>query len=130
MFNEAQCNHLSRLRLISYNELDGHVVAESLQSHCELWDAFVVGRFDFGVLIELRDLSEGYINADTIMLTTDLKRWPELLAEIKTWKASEIGYVTAQGKIWGTGCDLFKNIHSAFGGGLEDNKIVVRIWWD
>jgi hypothetical protein len=41
----------------------GKTVASDLRKHSDLCDSFVFGRFDWGQLIELRDLPEGHLNA-------------------------------------------------------------------
>jgi hypothetical protein len=101
--NPSQMLQIQRLRLGSFNEMDGDVVADSLMANSHLWDSFVFGRFSGvgGMLIELRDLPEGHLNADTLLILTDKKRWDELQTVISQWQADEIGYTAADGETVG-----------------------------
>jgi hypothetical protein len=76
---------LERLRLGSFNSMDGDTVADLMEKNENLWDTFMFGRFCRygGNLIELRDLKD-CINADTLLILTDKKNWPELQKLRKT----------------------------------------------
>lgn len=63
----------------------GKTVASDLRTHKNLWDSFVFGRFDWGQLIELRDLPKGKLNADTLFIMTTVDRADRLRDVILTW---------------------------------------------
>ena len=118
-----------RLELGSFNLLDGKLVAESLRTHRSLWHAFVFGRFQYGQLIELRDLADGYLSADTLYLLAFPKEMDKLLEVIKGWKADEVGFaVKTEGGVHGEGV-IGSEERKMLGGGAED-LVLVRVWWD
>lgn len=130
--NECQNVQLRRIRLGSFNEFDGEYVADQLSEHRDLWDSFVFGRFKYGDLIELRDLPSNCLNADTIMLLTTLDRWQKLEPHVlKNWAVDEVGWTDSEGNPHENAPFLDeKELFQAFGGGLEDDQIIVRLWWD
>src|SRR6266542_3830966 len=91
--NKPQQLQLERVRITSYNALNGERVARDLETNEALWDGFVFGRFHYGELIELRDLPAGHLNADTLYLSTTRERLPELLRLAETW-AGEVSWYT------------------------------------
>jgi hypothetical protein len=132
--NQPQKIQFERLRLGSFNSFDGDKVADGLLKHRNLWDSFVFGRFRYGTLIELRDLPQGELNADTIMILTDLKRAKEIIAiALKQWNVDETGYCgRVEGEYFLEGdapCNSEKELFQEMGG-LGNNQIVVRLWWD
>ena len=133
--NPAQEIQFQRLRLGSFNSFDGDLVADSLKANYKLWDSFLFGRFGPCSLIELRDLPEGYLNADTLYILTSKKRWPALKKVIAKWDADEIGYLAADGTHEGIPPDFgdgrFRNnLSMEMGGGGNKDSILVRVWWD
>jgi len=66
--NQAQEIQFQRLKMGSFNSFDGERTAAELKKHKSLWTGFVFGRFNYGSLIELRDISQDYLNADTLMI--------------------------------------------------------------
>jgi hypothetical protein len=125
--NRAQELQLLRLRMGSFNAFDGNAVADDLQGHEELWDAFVFGRFEFQPLIELRDLKEGFVNADTIFSLTRKEKLRSLLDLVKNWKADEVGWRT--GNLHGGGFVCNSPWHM-LGAELGNEDALVRVWWD
>ena len=131
--NAIQKIQLDRVRAASFNNLDGELVANDLEASQELWKGFVFGRFKYYELIELRDISEAILNADTLMILTTIEKWPELQKLINSWNADEVGWI---GMVDREICylhtypctkeELFQN----YGGGLEEGEIIVRVWWD
>ena len=117
MMNMAQELQFERLKLSSFNSFDGDNVAHSLRQKQHLWKSWVFGRFEHFQLIELRDLHTGCINSDTLYILTTKPKLADLLIEIGKWYADEVSY-TAEDK------DLM------FGGGLEKDEVIVRVWWD
>lgn len=128
--NECQKIQLERIRLASFNGLDGDKVARSLAANRNLWTGFVFGRFKYNELIELRDISQDSINADTLMVLTTKDKWPEIEKLAQEWDANEYGYIDSEGNRVGTHCYDKKEFWSSYGASLENNEIVVRIWWD
>jgi hypothetical protein len=132
--NAAQKIQIQRMRLASFNDFDGDMVADSLIENRELWDAFLWGRFGYGNLIELRDLDQGYVNTDTLMLMTTKARLPTLLKVIKTWRADEVGYNVYRGRMFrAVDTAPFHNesdLFMALGSRLMPDQVILRIWWD
>ena len=64
--------------------MPAETVAKTLRKCRELWDAFVFGRFTWGQLIELRDLPNGHLNADTLYILTTVDRKNDLRGVIQT----------------------------------------------
>ena len=143
--NKPQQIQLQRVVEGTLNNFDGEKVAQSLEENQTLWEGFVFGRFDFGVLIELRDIKSGNLNADTLMILTTKDNLEELLKIIDTWNAVEIGYnYYSRVPITGTDCTETKlfafgfspflkkhsgNLHNNFGCDLDENQVIVRVWW-
>jgi hypothetical protein len=125
--NRAQEIQLLRLELGSFHGLDGSKVACDLKDHETLWDSFVFGRFLFHPLIELRDLNQGFINADTLYLLTKKDRLSALLKIVEQWKADEVGWRTSE--ICGGTIDD-KSSWDLLGAELDREDALVRVWWD
>ena len=119
--NKPQQIQMQRLIEGSFNDFDGEMVAKSLTDNPDLWDGFVFGRFGYAQLIELRDIGQGYLNADTMMILTTNDRLKELLALIETWNADDVRQV-----------DLFANRlpNVDFGPDLEPNQVILQVCWD
>jgi len=128
--NEKQKIQLTRLRLRSFNFLDGNDVADSLARNQHLWQSFIFGRFKYGWLIELRDLPDDYLNADTLYILTYKDNLSVLLDVISTWSADEVGWVGAESSEGPIGMTS-KELASAFGSHpFPADLAVVRVWWD
>ena len=125
--NRAQELQLTRLRMGSFNNLDGHKVADDLAAHEGLWGAFVFGGFEYQPLIELRDLPRGIINADTIYLLTSKDKLGGLLDLIQRWKADEVGWLTEDKR---EGIFANKSAFDLLGAFLGPEDVLVRVWWD
>lgn len=134
--NKPQQIQFERIREGSFNNFDGDLIADSLEKNKDLWDGFVFGRFDYGILIELRDIGAGFLNADTIMLLTTKDRLDKFLALIvkDEWQVNEVGYNLYEG-------DEFKSFNNSpfrdkndfwqdFGSSLGKNQVIIRLWWD
>ena len=117
MMNMAQELQFERLKLARFNSFDGEYVGQLLRDNQRLWTSFVFGRFNYFELIELRDLRHGVINADTLYLVTDTTRLADLLIVIGKMSADEVSYTD-------------KDDNLQYGGGLERNEVLVRVWWD
>jgi hypothetical protein len=125
--NRAQELQLQRLRLGSFNNLDGPRVAHDLMEHEGLWDSFVFGRFEYQSLIELRDLPQGFISADTVYLLTHQDRLAGILDLVEQWEADEVGWETADQR---EGVFPDKSAFDLLGAFLGANDVLVRVWWD
>lgn len=125
--NRPQELQLQRLQLGAFNNLDGPSVAHDLVENQRLWDAFVFGRFEYDLLIELRDLPQGIINADTVYLLTTKDRLAGCLDLIKRWKADEVGWQTADHQ---EGVFPDRSAFDLLGAFLGPNDVLVRVWWD
>jgi hypothetical protein len=125
--NPAQEVQIQRLRMGSFNLLDGNKVADDLLANQTLWDSFVFGRFEYQPLIELRDLRHGYINADTVFLMTQRDRLKDLLGLIEQWKADEVGWQSEE--IRG-GDFVCKSDFDVLGAFLGRDDFLIRVWWD
>jgi hypothetical protein len=112
------------MRLSSFNNFDGNVVADSLVEHEDLWTAFIMDRADYYYnrsdpesqkrhqepvdLIRLRDIAAGYWNVDTLYLLAAPGKETELeLLAHREWGADEI--------------DWMQNTHVGR---------YLRVWWD
>lgn len=149
---------LERLRLGSFNSMDGDTVADLMEKNENLWDTFMFGRFSpyGGNLIELRDLKD-CINADTLLILTDKKNWPELqkLLQDPKLEVDELGMTAADDEVWGVAPYRdAKEVNTEMGGGFwvkepggndfpaplakrfgkqpdpENIPVLVRVWWD
>ena len=133
-FNDAQEIQFRRLELCEYIGGDcrtqGKTVATDLRKHFHLWDSFVFGRFDWGQLIELRDLPKGHLNADTLFILTTVERKETLRAVILHWKSDS---VLATETKW-TGSDLSahtRKVAEMMGmSELPKGVVVFQVWWD
>lgn len=132
--NNPQMIQMQRVMEGSFNNFDGEMVAKSLTDNQNLWDGFVFGRFKYGELIELRDIAEGYLNADTLMILTTKKKLKKLLAVIDTWNADEVGYNHGdRGKFVAEGTAPFhdeRELFSNLGSGFDKDQVLIRVWWD
>jgi len=137
--NKPQQLQMDRVIEGSFNGFDGPMVAKSLADNADLWDGFVFGRFGYFTLIELRDISQGYLNADTLMILTTKgnknSRLKKLLEVIETWRADEVGYnyYTPARKFVVKGTAPFNQEKDAFtelGSSLGDDQVLIRVWWD
>lgn len=132
--NEAQEVQFRRLELCEYSGGDcrtqGKTVAHDLRKHSDLWDSFVFGRFDWGQLIELRDLPGGHLNADTLFIKTTIDRAEALRAVILGWKPDEYAATEAESS---RSCSSEYTRHVAEMMGvsrLREGVVVFRVWWD
>jgi hypothetical protein len=115
--NKAQETQFERMKLASFNSFDGVFVDASLRENKHLWKAFVFGRWQYFDLIELRDLADGYLNADTLYILTDKEKLADLLILIGQWSADEVSYET-------------EDKDFRLGGGFAKDTVLVRVWWD
>jgi len=131
--NNCQKLQLERIKQGSFNDFDGDVVAADLAKHEKLWKAFVFGRFKYSQLIELRDLADDHINADTIYILCKEENVPVLEELARKWCANEIGYYTTQDdKVACSGTVDFRTdeLLQVYGCRLENGYALIRLWWD
>lgn len=110
-------------------------VAAGLKANKTLWDSFVFGRsgrYGVGELIELRDLPDGILNADELLIVTDKSRWPDLKPIVESWEPQEIGYTAGDNSRWGTSAYMTgQEVGEAMGcSPLPADLLLVRVWWD
>lgn len=134
IINEAQELQFRRLELCEYIGGDcrtqGKTVANDLRKHNDLWDSFVFGRFDWGQLIELRDLPDGLLNADTLFIKTTTDRAEALRALILGWKPDEYAGTEAESGSSGYS-EYTRHVAEMMGQSKMDEGVVVfRVWWD
>lgn len=121
------------MRLSSFNNFDGDLVADSLLAHSDLWEGWILDRAGYYAesrrrdvyengglkegqlmpepidLIRLRDIAQGYWNVDTLYILPNKgkEKDVELLAH-REWGADEIDWVD----------------------GADCGRPVLRVWWD
>jgi hypothetical protein len=132
--NEAQEIHFRRLELCEFIGGDlrtkGKTVAGDLRKHSGLWESFVFGRFDWGQLIELRDLPGGHLNADTLFIMTTVERADALRALILSWKPDE--YANTEADLSrSSSSEYTRHVADMMGESEMDPDVVVfQVWWD
>lgn len=125
---------LELIRLSSFNNFDGDLVADSLIEHRNLWRAFLLDREAYSAdyhrrrfeelspmdregklpispidTIRLRDLEGGYWNVDVIfILPASAKKEAGLVKLAKSWHADEVDWYN----------------------GLDAGPKMLRVWWD
>jgi hypothetical protein len=128
MHASVQDIQLELIRRTTHNALDGARVVRSLLAHRELWQAVMLDRIAFSRpgklpsagLIKLRDLPEGYWNADTLYVLTPTKKAAKELAQL------------IEAEDWGGMVSVHtepEDVESALGSGRE-KRAVVKVWWD
>jgi hypothetical protein len=128
--NEAtpQEIQLELIRRSGWNDLNGERVVASLLVHRELWQAVLIDRLSLSRpgrppasgLIKLRDLPDGFWNADTLYILTPDATCATMLATI------------AEDEDWGGMVQVHTDqqmIDAALGSG-RSTQAVVSIWWD
>lgn len=126
---DAQKLQLERIRFAAqWNNFDGDIIAKDLEDNQHLYNGFVYGRFEYGALIELRDLHEDTINADTIFMLAKPEHIPEIKKLAQKWQVDEFGY-SYDNKIHGTGSELLADVFKALGSNRKEFALI-RLWWD
>ncbi len=127
--NQAQELQFKLMELSSFNNFDGTAVSKDLKKHGDLWISCVWGRFKYFELIPLRDLRDGIYNADTLYIYTTQDKVQKIQELAKRWNADEFGVVTSTGS---RGAVDFKpnETWAIFGATLENDRCLIRIWWD
>jgi hypothetical protein len=106
----------------SFNEFDGARVVRDLREHSDLWTGAIMGRFHYSELIPLRDIAEDYWNVDELMILPDKDREDELEQLAKSWRADEIEWIGGE--------EACKELGSYSQQARENEKQILRIWWD
>jgi hypothetical protein len=99
----------------SFNEFDGKNVVKSLKEHPELWHSVMFCRSPkVWPLLPLRDLEEGFFNADTVYIYVNGER--SVVEEmVSAWGADEIDWLSDEERF------DFTTMYSGD---------VLRVWWD
>lgn len=92
--NEVQELQLKLLELTQFNSFYGLDVAEGLRSHRELWRAAILLQPPPAYLLPLRDLEDGFWNADTLMVLSSQKDDERLEFLARTWDPDEVEWIT------------------------------------
>ena len=120
--NAVQTYHLTLMRLASFNEFDGDLVANSLGEHRDLWQAAIMTNDpeSGSLLIGLRDLPDGEWNVDTMFILAIPGKQDELEQLAQEWSPDVVDWIEAKrAKRW-------LGVHSDEVG----DKTLLRIWWD
>lgn len=117
----AQQLQTEKLRMGSFNELDGPRVAGLLADHADLWEGYVFGRFQYWPLIELREIQAG-VSADTLYLQPKPGKADELFALCHQFCADAVDFVNGEeaGELMGTYTQVL----------ARNPKALIRVWWD
>jgi hypothetical protein len=105
------------MRLATFNQFLGHQVVADLLAHGQLWNAALMKRDGFDLLL-LRDLAEGEWSADTLYLLTTGDRADALKRLARTWHADEVDWL-----------DRTQAFQRGLMGSDEDRRTLV-LWWD
>lgn len=116
--NEAQDLQFRLMELATFNEFDGHQIIADLKDNPNLWLGVVLGDIGGRNLIQLRDISKGEWNVDTLYILCQKEKAKELKRLASSWNANDICWV--------------KSVQSALGDWTEESKElkVLSLWWD
>jgi hypothetical protein len=113
---KIQSIQLDLLRRSSFNNMDGTRVTNDLLQHRQLWCAAILDRVGNHPLIKLRDIDQGYWNADTVYILSSGANNPALSKLARRWDADAIQ--------WVTGADASQLL------GTSERYQILEIWWD
>lgn len=133
--NDVQKIQFDRMRRTSFNDFDGAMVARELESISDRWKAVLFGRFANSTLIELRDLADGHINADTVMILAYVGEAGYIMEVAEEeWHADEVGCCwIVDGTLRCEGQSPFTDVqqlHRQYGATLNAGEALIRLWWD
>jgi hypothetical protein len=119
-----QAMYLEIIRASSHNEMDGPEVVDSLLANRDLWESCVLGS-SFGIGLILRDLEDGYNNADTLYILCEMGQAVVELTKLayEEWRADSVQLQTKPipgDRIYDA------NVNMCVGGG----SVVLAVWWD
>src|SRR5262249_7031604 len=122
---EAQRLFLRMLEMTSFNNLDGHRVAEDLGSHTNLWRSFVFTREGALARLVLRDLPDDALAYDTLLVLAAPSGQDELQRLAEQWEADEVTW---------TGIDEARRMlggrRAVQGYDADPERVILRVWWD
>ena len=140
--NKVQKAVLKLMELSSFNRFDGKKVVKDLIDNSDKWIGAIWGRFVYMTMLPLRDIPEGYYNADTLYLSVPIEHVPFFEKKAKNdWKADEVGYAL-NGKVFGvydvnllslTGNEEARKIpffYFPLGSQPKPDVAYFRVWWD
>ena len=113
---KIQSIQLDLLRRSSYNNMDGAQVANDLLQHRQLWCAAILDRLGLGALVKLRDIDQGYWNADTVYILSSGANNGALSKLARRWQADAVR--------WVTGAEASQLL------GTSERHQILEIWWD
>src|SRR5579862_2767376 len=112
--HEIQALYLELIRRTKFNAFDGEKVAHDLVDHKNLWRSAAMWSYDS--LITLRDLEDGYHNADTLYIVAAPGKERELEKLAHGWDADTVSYL---------GEDEAQRLM-----GTSEDVSVLQCWWD
>lgn len=127
--NEIQKLQFKIMELSSFNLFNGPEVVKDLKENRDLWVGCIWGKFEYSVLMPLRDINMGYWNTDTLYILTSEDKVKRLKELARKWKADEFGVVYRDRE---EGIVDFKHNETRkwFGANLIGDECLIRIWWD
>ncbi len=79
----------------SHDDFDGKWVVETLRGNPGIWEAAMIGNFgQSGELVGLRDMRQGFFNADTLAVLTTREHEPAVEEMLHILDADEIHWLT------------------------------------
>jgi hypothetical protein len=111
----AQQLQFELMRLATADDLDGDRIADELQAHADLWHGALIGRND---LIGLRDLRDGYWNADTLVVLSSGLDDDALEALARQWRADTVHWIEG---------DEAARLIGDYG---TPTPRILMVWWD
>ena len=111
----AQELQFELMRLATADNLDGDRVVKDLKAHANLWEGALIGRND---LVGLRDLRDGYWNADTLVVLSSGKDDAVLEALAKNWQADSVSWIEGEAAV------------TLIGGSTRSQPRILMVWWD
>jgi hypothetical protein len=138
--NKIQEIILKLIEETRFNEFRGKEVAKDLRENEDKWKGVIFGRFCYFTLLPLRDIDEGYYNADTIFIKLPKENLGWLKEMVKKWKVDEFGYYL-DGKLEGIVDDNLRGLarlenkncshfYCPLGASPEKGMVYARLWWD
>lgn len=117
-FSRTQELQFELIKQASHNSFDGEWVVDTLKANPDIWDAAMIGNFETSnFLTPLRDMRQGFFNADTLAILTTKDREPFVEEMIQMWEPDEVRWLTN------------KQTAKALGESHPRDKRVVLAWW-
>ena len=107
-----------------WNSFEGPSIDEALRGNKALWRAAMLSR-EHKPLIQLRDLSQGFVNADNLYILVEPGKTKELENLARKWGASEMSWLNIEqaSEAMGTGV-LSKSAWTS-----DSKRVILQLWW-